>query len=105
LIGVYQEGDIFIYDRMKKSCVVVFDPAGKKPIPEPQEICVIESRQSNGNFRIALQDRFLTLPAASSNSSQPNEKQRQDFYKIGLHGVRFCVGSELANSNCKRRAG
>ena len=43
-IGVYREADIFIYDRMKTSCVVVFDPEGKKLIFEPDQISTIEPR-------------------------------------------------------------
>ena len=43
-IDVYREADIFIYDRMKASFVVVFDPKGKKLIFEPDQISTIEPR-------------------------------------------------------------
>jgi hypothetical protein len=36
--------DIFIYDRLKTTCVVLFDPAGRKFIYEPQQIAAIEAR-------------------------------------------------------------
>ena len=43
-IDVYRADDIFIYDRMKTSCVVVFDSEGKKLILQPDEISAIQAR-------------------------------------------------------------
>jgi hypothetical protein len=43
-IDVYRADDIFIYDRMKTSCVVVFDSKGKKLILQPGEISAIQAR-------------------------------------------------------------
>jgi hypothetical protein len=36
--------DIFVYDRMKTTCVVLFDPVGRKFIYEPEQITAIEAR-------------------------------------------------------------
>jgi hypothetical protein len=36
--------DIFIYDRIKTTCVVLFDPLGRKFVYEPQQIDAIEVR-------------------------------------------------------------
>jgi hypothetical protein len=36
--------DIFIYDRVKTTCVVLFDPEGRKFIYEPDQITAIEAR-------------------------------------------------------------
>jgi hypothetical protein len=35
---------LFIYDRMKTTCVVLFDPEGRKFIYEPEQITAIEAR-------------------------------------------------------------
>ncbi len=43
-VDVDRETDIFIYDCTKASCVVVFDPEGKKLIFGPQQISTIEVR-------------------------------------------------------------
>ena len=43
-VDVDRETDIFIYDCIKASCVVVFDPEGKKLIFEPEQISTIEVR-------------------------------------------------------------
>ena len=36
--------DIFIYDRVKTTCVVLFGPEGRKFIYEPDQITAIEAR-------------------------------------------------------------
>jgi len=36
--------DIFIYDRTRTACVVLFDPAGRKFVYEPEEVIAIEAR-------------------------------------------------------------
>ena len=43
-IEVDREADIFIYDRKKTACVVIFDPEGRKFIFEPEQISAIEAR-------------------------------------------------------------
>jgi hypothetical protein len=43
-IEIEREADIFIYDRMKTTSVVVFDPEGRKFIFEPEQISAIEPR-------------------------------------------------------------
>ena len=43
-IDVYREADIFVFDRMRTSCVVVFDPERRKLILEPEQISAIELR-------------------------------------------------------------
>jgi hypothetical protein len=35
---------IFIYDRINTTCVVLFDPEGRKFIYEPEQITAIEAR-------------------------------------------------------------
>jgi hypothetical protein len=44
LIEINQQEDIFIYDRMKTTCVVLFDPAGRKFVYAPEQITTIEAR-------------------------------------------------------------
>ena len=44
-IEVNRTEDIFIYDRMKTTCVVLFDSAGGKFVYEPEQIIAIESRR------------------------------------------------------------
>jgi hypothetical protein len=43
-IEIEREADIFIYDRMKTTSVVIFDPEGAKFIFEPEQISAIEAR-------------------------------------------------------------
>jgi hypothetical protein len=43
-IEIEHEADIFIYDRMKTTSVVAFDPEGRKFIFEPEQISAIEPR-------------------------------------------------------------
>ena len=43
-IEIDREEDIFIYDRVKTTCVVIFDPEGRKFIYEPDQITAIEAR-------------------------------------------------------------
>jgi hypothetical protein len=43
-IEVGRAEDIFIYDRMKTTCVVLFDSEGRKFVYEPEQITAIESR-------------------------------------------------------------
>jgi hypothetical protein len=43
-IEVSRAEDIFIYDRVQTTCVVLFDPAGRKFVYEPEQITTIESR-------------------------------------------------------------
>jgi hypothetical protein len=44
-IEVNRAEDIFIYDRIKTTCVVLFDSAGRKFVYEPEQITAIESRE------------------------------------------------------------
>ena len=43
-IEIEREADIFIYDRMKTTSVVVFDPEGGKITFEPEQISAIQAR-------------------------------------------------------------
>jgi hypothetical protein len=43
-IEINQAEDIFIYDRMNTTCVVLFDPAGRKFVYELEQIAAIEAR-------------------------------------------------------------
>jgi hypothetical protein len=43
-IEIGRAEDIFIYDRVKTTCVVIFDPEGRKFIYEPDQITAIEAR-------------------------------------------------------------
>ena len=43
-IEIDREEDIFIYDRIKTTSVVLFDPEGRKFIYEPNQITAIEAR-------------------------------------------------------------
>jgi hypothetical protein len=43
-IEINQAEDIFIYDRMNTTCVVLFDPVGRKFIYELEQIAAIEVR-------------------------------------------------------------
>jgi hypothetical protein len=43
-IEIDREEDIFIYDRIKTTSVVLFDPEGRKFIYEPDQITAIEAR-------------------------------------------------------------
>ncbi len=43
-IEIEREADIFIYDRMKTTSVVIFDPEGANFIFEPEQISAIEAR-------------------------------------------------------------
>ena len=43
-IEIDRAEDIFIYDRVKTTCVVLFDPEGRKFIYEPEQITAIEAR-------------------------------------------------------------
>jgi hypothetical protein len=43
-IEIDRSQDIFIYDRVKTTCVVLFDPEGRKFIYEPEQITAIEAR-------------------------------------------------------------
>ena len=43
-IEIDRSEDIFIYDRVKTTCVVLFDPEGRKFICEPEQITAIEAR-------------------------------------------------------------
>ena len=43
-IEIDRSEDIFIYDRVKTTCVVLFDPEGRKFIYEPEQITAIEAR-------------------------------------------------------------
>jgi hypothetical protein len=43
-IEIDRPDDIFIYDRVKTTCVVLFDPEGRKFIYEPEQITAIEAR-------------------------------------------------------------
>jgi hypothetical protein len=43
-IEVDRPEDIFIYDRMKSTCVVLFDSEGRKFVYEPEQITAIEAR-------------------------------------------------------------
>jgi hypothetical protein len=44
-IEVNRAEDIFIYDRIKTTCVVLFDSADRKFVYEPEQITAIESRE------------------------------------------------------------
>ena len=43
-IEIDRAEDIFIYDRVKTTSVVLFDPEGRKFIYEPDQITAIEAR-------------------------------------------------------------
>jgi hypothetical protein len=43
-IEINQAGDIFIYDRVETTCVVLLDSAGRNFVYEPQQIDAIELR-------------------------------------------------------------
>jgi hypothetical protein len=44
-IEVNRAEDIFVYDRVKATCVVLFDSAGKKFVYEPEQITAIQARR------------------------------------------------------------
>jgi hypothetical protein len=43
-VEVNRAEDIFVYDRMKTTCVVLFDSAGWKFVYEPEQITAIQAR-------------------------------------------------------------
>ena len=43
-IKVDREADIFIYDRIETTCVVIFDPKRRKFVLTPEQISAIETR-------------------------------------------------------------
>jgi hypothetical protein len=53
-IEINQAEDIFIYDRMRTTCLVLFDSAGRKFIYEPQQIAAIGFQASTGVSEVAF---------------------------------------------------
>ena len=46
-IEIERSEDIFIYDRVTTTCVVLFDPEGRKFICEPEQTTAIEVQELN----------------------------------------------------------
>jgi hypothetical protein len=74
-IEINQAEDIFIYDRIKTTCVVLFDSAARKFIYAPEQITAIEA--GNGTCLKLPSQKDLLKESREADTKMLTERQRR----------------------------